>query len=85
MIITAPKSYEYHGDLPDGTMLFSSKKYSVAITLSAHEQIVSVNRRGISRIKEADAVAELIKFGIKKFERFNPEHHHNAIYFRILN
>lgn len=85
MTITTPKSYKYHGTLPDGTMLFSNKNYSVAITLSAHEQIVSINRRGISRAKEADAVAELIKFGIRKFERFSPEHRHNAIYFRISN
>lgn len=85
MTITTPKSYEYHGDLPDGTMLFSSKKYSVAITISAHEQIVSIKRRDISRTKEVDAVAELIKFGIRKFERFSPWHRHNAIYFRILS
>lgn len=85
MTITAPKSYEYHGDLPDGTMLFSNKKYSIAITLDEQDQIVSVNARGIGRTKESAALHELQKFGITKIERFFPWHRHNAIYFRILN
>lgn len=85
MIITAPKNFKAHGTLPDGTMLFSNKNYSVAVTLDKQEPIVSVNARGISRTKESDAVEILRKFGITHFERFSPRHRHNAVYFKILN
>ena len=85
MTITVPKGYESHGSLPDGTMLFSNKEYSISIKLDEQDQIVSVNARGISRTKESAALHELQKFSITAVERFFPQHRHNAIYFRILN